>query len=111
MTVTDNSNTERSTRCWKCHKPIDDMDHYCRYCGVGQGNYIPWKYKPWGIALIAVAAGPLALPALWRTPQLTRQTKIFSTLIILAIFIYMIEGSIKIFQNIVSYYTAIPNIN
>lgn len=66
--------------CWNCSKPIDVPDNYCRYCGSGQGVFVPWYLKPLGIVLMTLfALGPFNLGNIWKTPLWNRKVKIGAT--------------------------------
>lgn len=77
---------ESATSCWSCGHRIDASDHYCRACGQGQGDYLPWYYHPLWIALLTVTAlGPFTLPLVWRTPRLDRSGKWVASVAIVAV--------------------------
>jgi hypothetical protein len=76
--------------CWACGAVIDAPDNYCRICGKGQGDRLPWKYKPWGIiASTLVGLGPFSLFYLWRSPVISRGAKLVYTAAIL-LFTYLV---------------------
>jgi len=69
--------------CWKCKRPIDDSDRYCRWCGMGQGSRMPWYYQHWGIILVMLMVGPFALINVFLSPLIVKKSKIVYTIIIL----------------------------
>jgi len=70
--------------CWKCKRPIDESDNYCRHCGVGQGGRAPWYYQHWGIILVMLMVGPFALINVFASPLIGKKAKLIYTIIILA---------------------------
>lgn len=74
--------------CWKCKKDIGDFDNYCKYCGAGQGKYIPFYYRHWGIVLLFFLIGPFNLYFVWRSPSLKHPAKIIYTCIFLLLTIW-----------------------
>jgi hypothetical protein len=62
--------------CWACGAPVDTQDSYCRRCGKGQGDHLPWYYKPWGIiAMTVFGLGPFGIFLVWRSPRLSPGAK------------------------------------
>lgn len=60
-----------SVLCWACSRELDAQDRYCRSCGQGQGEWLSWHFRPWGIAVLtALALGPFGAYLVWRTPRL-----------------------------------------
>ena len=68
--------------CWACGTRISAQDNYCRKCGKGQGPFVDWYYKHWGLVLVALGAGPFALYFVWRSPALSRTAKWIYTAVI-----------------------------
>ena len=71
--------------CWKCKSDIGEFDNYCKYCGAGQGKYLPIYYKHIGIILLFFILGPFNLYFAWRSPALKRPAKIIYTFVFLAL--------------------------
>ncbi len=69
--------------CWKCKSDIGEFDNYCKYCGAGQGKYIPFYYRHIGIILLFFILGPFNLYFVWFSPALKRTAKIIYTVIFL----------------------------
>ena len=61
--------------CWACGERISDEDNYCRKCGKGQGAFVDWYYRHWGMLVLIFCAGPFALYFVWRSPALSRNAK------------------------------------
>ncbi|MFA5162468.1 MAG: hypothetical protein WC421_09495 [Elusimicrobiales bacterium] len=73
-----------SSRCWSCHCIISISDNYCRHCGKGQGDNIPWRYKHQGIIFYTLIIGPFSLVFVWKSPLLSRTAKIVYTVLLCA---------------------------
>jgi len=76
--------------CWACGAMIAGEDRYCRYCGRGQGGYVTWQYKHWGVIAITLLAGPLSLVFLWRSPVISRNAKLAYTAAVSLLTLYFI---------------------
>ncbi len=70
--------------CWKCNGLVEEQDKFCRHCGAGLGGNMPWYYHWWGILVIMVCIGPLALPYVYKSPLLSKAAKSFWTAVICA---------------------------
>ena len=70
---------------------IDGEDRYCRHCGRGQGGYVTWQYKHWGVIAISLLAGPLSLLFLWRSPVISRNAKLAYTAAVSLLTLYFID--------------------
>lgn len=82
--MSDSPEGQPQTACWSCRAPIDQDDNYCRRCGMGQGGHVPWQYKHWGVAAVTLLGlGPFSLFYLWRSPVISRGSKVVYTLAIL----------------------------
>ncbi|MFA6434723.1 MAG: zinc ribbon domain-containing protein [Elusimicrobiales bacterium] len=79
--------------CWSCGAHIPAEDNYCRRCGKGQGPFVDWYYKHWGVVLMLLGAGPFALYFVWRSPVLSRNAKRLYTAAI-ALFTWYIANAI-----------------
>ena len=78
-------NEPRPYVCWSCRADISVGDNYCRKCGKGQGRFVHWYYKHFGIVFLTLCAGPVSLYFVWRSPVLSRNAKrIYTGLIALA---------------------------
>lgn len=76
--------------CWDCGKPIDAQDHFCRYCGQGQGANIVWYYRGWGIVLLTVfGLGPFSLYLVWKSPTLSLASRLALALFVFAFTAYI----------------------
>ena len=66
--------------CKKCRRRIDEDDRFCRHCGYRQKKGPAWYYHPVSIAVLGfVVVGPLALPLVWLSPQMSRPAKVLMT--------------------------------
>lgn len=68
--------------CYNCHKEIDQNDNYCRFCGAGQGSYIAWYYKMWGVWILFFLIGPFCLWFLYKSPSKNKNAKIINAVLI-----------------------------
>jgi len=82
--------------CWACGRVIDPQDHYCRHCGKGQADYVPWYYSHWGVCLLILGLGPFALYFVWRSPRMSQQAKYTYTAVIMIITWWLISVMYKI---------------
>ena len=74
--------------CYNCKKEIDDTDNYCRFCGAGQGDYISWYYKMWGVWLLFFVIGPFCLWFLYKSPYKNKTVKVINALLISALSVW-----------------------
>lgn len=70
---------------------LDAGDRYCRHCGRGQGGYVTWQYKHWGVIAITLLGGPVSLFFLWRSPVISRNAKFAYTAVISLVTLYFID--------------------
>lgn len=71
---------------------IGREDHYCRDCGRGQGDYVSWQYKHWGIIVLTLfGLGPFSLFLLWRSPVISRNAKLAYTAAITLATIFLLD--------------------
>lgn len=85
--------------CWSCGGEISSADNYCRFCGKGQGEHLPWQYKHWGIVVLTlVGLGPFSLYYVWRSPLLSRETKLFYTTAIAGATLFAAHAFYKVWQ-------------
>lgn len=73
--------------CPRCARTVEPLDRYCRHCGARLGQEDSILYHPLTIFIIAFTVlGPLAIPMVWRSNQMTRAAKHGMTWLILAYF-------------------------
>lgn len=104
MAVTEELPSARPQRpCWACGAVIDSGDGYCRACGKGQGDRLPWQYKHWGVIVITLLGlGPFSLFCLWRSPVISRGAKLVYTAAILLLTLFVLDQLYRLlvlFQN------------
>ena len=63
-----------------------------------------WYQKIWWLVILLFVIGPLALPAVWRNPRLSRNTKIAITLAVLALTIWATIVFIKTLKSMDNIY-------
>ena len=68
--------SDNEIQCWVCGARISPEDHYCRVCGKGQGSFVPWYYKHWGIFVLTFfGLGPFTLFYVWKSPVISKEAK------------------------------------
>lgn len=86
-----------SRPCWSCGAVISGADNYCKKCGVGQGSYLPWRYKHWGVlAVTLLGLGPFSLYYVWKSPVISREARYGYTALILAFTLFVINSFYKL---------------
>lgn len=86
-------------RCWSCGYGVESKDRYCRWCGQGQGDYVPWYYHRWGIvASTLFFLGPFSLVLVRRSPLLSTPEKWVWAAAIVGIAVYAFYRLYGIFQ-------------
>ena len=89
----------RTPACWACGEAVAEGDNYCRSCGKGLGDHIPWQYRHWGIIALTLAGlGPFSLLFVWRSPFLSKESKIFYTAAITAGTAFVVRSFYKVWQ-------------
>lgn len=78
--------------CGECGFSLDGAWHYCPQCGAAQSpearererrRRARWYFKPlWIIVLTVTIMGPLTLPLVWKSPEMSRRTKTVLTVFI-----------------------------
>lgn len=90
--------------CWKCVRSIDAPDHYCRWCGSGQGAHLPWFYEPFWIGVLTLfALGPFSLGLIWRTPRLGARGRWLWTGAVLGFTFYLVKSTYLMYQQVKAY--------
>jgi hypothetical protein len=70
--------------CGKCGRVTDITHKFCPHCGQRRDSGSAWYYHPLWILLLAFTVlGPLALPLVWRSKQMTTAAKTLATVVIL----------------------------
>lgn len=67
-----------------------------------------WFYHPFAVIGGLLLLGPLAFPLLWKSPSFSRLWKIFWTIAISIMTIYMIWGTWKIVDYILKEFSQLP---
>lgn len=87
--------------CWACGKEIDLSDSYCRHCGKGLGQHVPFYYSHFGIIVLTLCAlGPLTLWFVWRSPLLSRMAKWVYTVLICAFTWWTVASICRIYDQV-----------
>jgi len=64
---------------------------------AGEGN-IKWYYKPLVIFVIILAAGPFAIPLVWKSPSFKKWHKIIITVLLIVLTIWLIKSSVQLYR-------------
>jgi len=95
--------TAANVACWSCSAGIAPADKFCRHCGNGQGAHIPWYYRPLGLGFLALfGLGPFVLPMVWRSPVLSRNSKLFATALVALFTVWMGWQVVTLMRNVSS---------
>jgi hypothetical protein len=87
-------------RCWHCGKNIETVDAYCRHCGKGQGNAVPFRYSHGGIILLTLLLGPVALPFILKSPRIGARIRTVYVALNVTITLLMIGSIFSIYNYI-----------
>lgn len=66
---------ENNKECYKCKNELLPEHNYCNICGSGQGRYMAWYYKHWGIILLILLTGPIAIFFVIFSPVISKAYK------------------------------------
>ncbi len=78
-----------SKECYKCRNQLLPEHNYCSVCGAGQGRYVRWYYKHWGIILLIFLTGPIAIFFVIFSPIISRISKYIYTAVIIGLTILL----------------------
>ncbi len=62
------------------------------------GNRVRWYLRPLVIFVLILAAGPFALPLVWKSPSFKRWHKIVITVLLLVLTVWLIKSSVELYQ-------------
>lgn len=83
--------------CPHCHTPVEETDNFCRACGRSLKPGYSFWFTHTGIILLAVLAGPLALPFVWMSKVIGPVAKWIYSAVLLLIGYYFILTCYKLF--------------
>ena len=84
-------------RCAKCGLSCEETDNFCRRCG---GSLKPGKsffHSHAGIMILALVAGPFALPLVWTSKRMGLAAKIIYTILLLLMGYYLVKTCVRIY--------------
>jgi hypothetical protein len=87
-------------QCRHCGKSIDAKDAFCRFCGKGQKQTIPFRYTHAGIIIFTLILGPIALPFIWKAPKMDTKIKAIYIAVNLVLTIIMLSSIFGIYNSI-----------
>ena len=82
---------DNSVACWHCSATIEAKDAYCRYCGKGQGQAVPFRYTHCGIIVFTLLLGPLAIPFIVKSPKIGTKFRVGYLVLNLLITFFMLK--------------------
>ena len=85
-------------RCPKCGLAYDEADNYCRHCGRALKPGRNFFNTHTGIILVALLAGPFALPLVWTSKCIGMVAKVIYSVILLAMGYYLVKACLQIYQ-------------
>jgi|GEM_PF-6737932 len=92
-------------QCAFCRKMVDKGDKFCRYCGKEVGK-VPFRFTHAGAAGMFLVIGPLNLFWIWRSPVMSRNTKIFYTFFYLSLTVMVLIPVVKSLKAIIDLYSG-----
>jgi len=95
--------------CYKCSNIILKEDNFCRYCGAGQGSYVKWYYRHWGIILLMFLLGPFALIFVILSPSISTTAKWIYAFIIIGLSILLGIQFYYAYKIVGNYFNSLGN--
>lgn len=83
--------------CRRCHTPIEETDNFCRACGRSLKQGYSFWFTHTGIILLALLAGPFALPFVWMSKVISPVAKWIYSAVLLLIGYYFALTCYKLF--------------
>ncbi|MDO8525174.1 MAG: hypothetical protein Q7S07_01640 [Candidatus Omnitrophota bacterium] len=59
---------------------------------------VKWYHRPAWVVAAILAAGPFALPLVWSSPKLGRRMKIFLTIAVIIITVWLVRVTLDIYR-------------
>jgi len=57
-----------------------------------------WYFRPPVVFIMILAAGPFALPLVWKSPSFRRWHKTVITILVLVITVWLVKGALELYQ-------------
>lgn len=83
--------------CPHCQNTINETDNYCRQCGRSLKSGYNFWFSHTGIILLALIAGPFALPFVWMSKKIGPAAKWIYSILLLLVGYFFVLFCYKIF--------------
>ena len=84
--------------CRNCQTPIEETDNYCRHCGRSLKQGYSFLFTHTGIIVLALLAGPFALPCVWMSKVIGPIAKWIYSIVLLLIGFYFVVLCYRLFM-------------